>query len=47
VIEVKGIYAGFAMVESKCIDVDNKQTTAALKDNPLKQTISLRTCVKP
>jgi hypothetical protein len=38
VIEVKGIYAGLVMVESKCIDVDDKQTIAALEKDPLKQT---------
>ena len=29
VVEVKGIYAGLVMVEAKCIDVDEKQATAA------------------
>ena len=31
VIEVKGIYAGLVMVEAKCIDIDEKQSTAARK----------------
>ncbi|KAE9364071.1 hypothetical protein N431DRAFT_564567 [Stipitochalara longipes BDJ] len=30
VAEVKGIYAGLAMVEAKCIEVDKKQTNLAL-----------------
>jgi hypothetical protein len=38
VIEVKGIYAGLIMVESKCIDVDDEQTIAATEKDPLKQT---------
>lgn len=29
VVEVKGIYAGLVMVESKCIDIDKAQTEAA------------------
>ena len=29
VVEVKGIYAGLVMVEAKCIEVDEKQTTSA------------------
>jgi hypothetical protein len=32
VAEVKGIYAGLVMVEAKCIEVDNKQTTLASAD---------------
>jgi hypothetical protein len=32
VAEVKGIYAGLVMVEAKCIEVDNKQTTLAQAD---------------
>ena len=32
VAEVKGIYAGLVMVEAKCIDVDDKQTVAALDE---------------
>ena len=31
VVEVKGIYAGLVMVESKCMDVDEKQLHAALE----------------
>ncbi len=30
VVEVKGIYAGLVMVESKCMDVDEKQLKAVL-----------------
>jgi hypothetical protein len=29
---VKGIYAGLAMVEAKCIEVDNKQAALAQAD---------------
>ena len=29
VVEVKGIYAGLAMVEAKCIDIDERQSAAA------------------
>lgn len=29
VMEAKGIYAGLVMVESKCIDIDEKQSAAA------------------
>ena len=38
VVEVKGIYAGLVMVEVKCIDVDEKQTQAALEKDPSRQT---------
>ena len=38
VVEVKGIYAGLFMVEIKCIDVDDKQTQAALEKDPSRQT---------
>ena len=38
VVEVKGIYAGLVMVESKCVDVDEKQSKAALEKNPSRQT---------
>ncbi|KAF8853318.1 hypothetical protein BDZ45DRAFT_81676 [Acephala macrosclerotiorum] len=34
VAEVKGIYAGLVMVEAKCIEVDNKQTTLANSGAP-------------
>ena len=36
--EVKGIYAGLVMVESKCIDVDEKQQAAALDKSTAKRT---------
>ncbi|KAL8948776.1 MAG: hypothetical protein Q9183_007657, partial [Haloplaca sp. 2 TL-2023] len=36
VVEVKGIYAGLVMVEAKCIEVDEKQSRAAL--NPGERT---------
>ena len=38
VIEVKGIYAGLVMVESKCIDIDEKQSAAAQEKDPAKKT---------
>ena len=37
VIEVKGIYAGLVMVEAKCIDIDEKQSTAAQEKDPSKR----------
>ena len=37
VIEVKGIYAGLVMVEAKCIDIDEKQSTAAQEKDPSKK----------
>lgn len=36
--EVKGIYAGLVMVETKCIDVDEKQNIAAQERDPSKRT---------
>ena len=39
VIEVKGIYAGLVMVEAKCIDIDEKQSTAAQEKDPSKRAI--------
>lgn len=38
VVEVKGIYAGLVMVESKCVDVDEKQLKAALEKDQSRQT---------
>jgi hypothetical protein len=38
VVEVKGIYAGLAIIEAKCIDVDEKQSIAAQERDPSKQT---------
>lgn len=38
VVEVKGIYAGLVLVESKCIDVDQKQSKAAQEKDPARQT---------
>ncbi|MCJ1286474.1 hypothetical protein MMC26_005820 [Xylographa opegraphella] len=38
VVEVKGIYAGLVMVEAKCMDIDDKQSLAALEKDPSKQT---------
>ena len=38
VIEVKGIYAGLVMVESKCIDIYEKQSAAAQEKDPAKKT---------
>ena len=38
VVEVKGIYAGIVMVETKCKDVDEKQTAAAQEKDPSRQT---------
>ncbi|KAL8949577.1 MAG: hypothetical protein Q9222_004325 [Ikaeria aurantiellina] len=38
VVEVKGIYAGLVMVEAKCIEVDEKQSAAALERDPTKRT---------
>ena len=37
-LEVKGIYAGLVMVESKCIEVDSKQSKAALERDPSRPT---------
>lgn len=37
-LEVKGIYAGLLMVESKCIEVDSRQSKAALERDPSKPT---------
>lgn len=37
VVEVKGIYAGLVMVESKCVDVDDKQLKAALDRDQTRQ----------
>lgn len=41
VIEVKGIYAGLVMVEAKCIDIDEKQTTAA-QEKDLTKRVQLK-----
>lgn len=38
VVEVKGIYAGLVLVETKCIDVDEKQSKAAQEKDPARQT---------
>ncbi|KAL8922049.1 MAG: hypothetical protein Q9172_003732 [Xanthocarpia lactea] len=38
VVEVKGIYHGLVMVEQKCIEVDEKQSAAALERDPSKRT---------
>ncbi len=35
VAEVKGIYAGFVMVETKCIAVDNAQSSITDADSKL------------
>lgn len=37
-LEVKGIYAGLLMVESKCIEVDSRQSKAAMERDPSKPT---------
>lgn len=37
-LEVKGIYAGLLMVESKCIEVDSRQSKAALERDPSRAT---------
>ena len=37
VVEVKGIYAGLVMVEAKCIDIDEKQSSAAQEKDPAKR----------
>ena len=37
VVEVKGIYAGLVMVEAKCIDIDDKQSSAAQEKDPAKR----------
>ena len=37
-VEVKAIYAGLVMVEAKCVDVDEKQSIAALEKDPTRQT---------
>ena len=37
-LEVKGIYAGLLMVESKCIEVDSRQSKAALEQDPFRPT---------
>ena len=41
VIEVKGIYAGLVMVEAKCIDIDEKQTSAA-QEKDLTKRVQLK-----
>ena len=38
VVEVKGIYAGLMLVESKCIDVDENQSKAAQEKDSSRQT---------
>ncbi|KAL8871102.1 MAG: hypothetical protein Q9174_002998 [Haloplaca sp. 1 TL-2023] len=38
VVEVKGIYAGLVMVEAKCIEVDEKQSRAAMEKDPGKRS---------
>ena len=38
VVEVKGIYAGLVLVESKCVEVDEKQAAAAQEKDPSRQT---------
>ncbi|KAL8789334.1 MAG: hypothetical protein Q9213_001257 [Squamulea squamosa] len=38
VVEVKGIYHGLVMVEQKCIEIDGKQSAAALERDPTKRT---------
>ncbi|KAI4248970.1 MAG: hypothetical protein LQ352_005788, partial [Teloschistes flavicans] len=38
VVEVKGIYHGLVMVEAKCIEVDEKQSLAAMERDPGKKT---------
>ncbi|KAL8678661.1 MAG: hypothetical protein Q9186_005016 [Xanthomendoza sp. 1 TL-2023] len=38
VVEVKGIYHGLVLVEQKCIEVDEKQSAAALERDPSKRT---------
>ncbi|KAL8769254.1 MAG: hypothetical protein Q9209_004755 [Squamulea sp. 1 TL-2023] len=38
VVEVKGIYHGLVMVEQKCIEVDEKQSAAALERDGSKRT---------
>ena len=37
VVEVKGIYAGLAMVEAKCIEIDERQLAAAQEKDPCKR----------
>ena len=37
VVEVKGIYAGLALVKGKCIIVDERQLAAAQEKNPLRR----------
>ncbi len=37
VVEVKGIYAGLVMVEAKCIDIDERQSTAAQEKDPARR----------
>ncbi|KAI4101958.1 MAG: hypothetical protein L6R37_004674 [Teloschistes peruensis] len=37
-VEVKGIYGGLVMVEAKCIEVDEKQSLAAMERDPSKKT---------
>ncbi len=38
VVEVRGIYAGLVMVEAKCIDIDERQSTAAQEKDPARRT---------
>ena len=37
VAEIKGIYAGLAMVEARCIDIDERQLVAAQEKDPRKR----------
>lgn len=37
VVEVKRIYAGLALVEAKCIDIDKRQLAAAQESDPLRR----------
>ncbi|KAJ8062034.1 hypothetical protein OCU04_009814 [Sclerotinia nivalis] len=39
-IEAKGIYAGLAMIEAKCIEVDNKQATLVQDDPPIQSKLN-------
>ena len=37
VVEIKGIYAGPVMVEANSIDIDERQSAAARKQDPSKE----------
>ncbi len=41
VVKVKGIYTGLVLVEAKCVDIDERQSTAAQEKGPTRR-VSLK-----